>query len=102
MKPNASALTRNLAFIAGAALLALTFATPSGASLGPWDEAYVQRTGGAAGRCPSDRGIRVRGSPTPGPVAPWCGCRTATRDGSTSRGSPRSSRDRQTCRAIRW
>ncbi len=37
MKPNASALARNLAFIAGAALLALAVASPSGASLGPWD-----------------------------------------------------------------
>jgi hypothetical protein len=37
MKPNASALTRNLAFIAGAALLALAIAAPSGAALGPWE-----------------------------------------------------------------
>ena len=37
MKPNASTLTRNLAFIAGAALLALAVASPSGAGLGPWD-----------------------------------------------------------------
>jgi hypothetical protein len=37
MKLNASALTRNLAFIAGAALLALVVATPSGAGLGQWN-----------------------------------------------------------------